>query len=133
MWRDERLSGARIERGGFVHSPGLLGLLLVAAIMAVGSPLAAQAPGSSDEAQQTPSPPPQAGGAPPATRQASIEQQQAVKNGALVPYAPSKGERLFRRADRLISGATMRWHPYFQSAYSGGGFTLGAGRDSGHQ
>jgi hypothetical protein len=128
VWRDERLSGARIERGGFVHSPGLLGLLLVAAITAVGSPLAAQAPGSSDEAQQTPSPPPQAGGAPPATRQASIEQQQAAKNGALVPYAPSKGERLFRRADRLISGATMRWHPYFQSAYSGGGFTLGAGR-----
>ena len=100
----------------------------MAAITAVGSPLAAQAPGSSDQAQQTPSPPSQAGGAPPATRQASIEQQQAAKNGALVPYAPSKGERLFRRADALISGATLKWHPYFQSAYSGGGFTLGAGR-----
>jgi hypothetical protein len=102
----------------------------MAAIVAGGSPLAAaQTPrASSDEPQLSPPLPTPAQAPPPATRQASIEQQQAAKNGALVPYAPSKGERLFRRADRLISGATMRWHPYFQSAYSGGGFTLGAGR-----
>ena len=115
--------------GVVVRFPGLLRSLLVAAIAAGGTlPAAAQTPhASSHEPQQTaPSPTPQA--PPPATRQASIEEQQAVKNRALAPYAPSKGERLFRRADALIAGSTLKWHPYFQSAYSGGGFTLGAGR-----
>ena len=104
---------------------------LVAAVVAGWTPPAsAQTPvATSVVPQQAPPPPePQAGGAPPATRQASIEQQQAVKNGALGVYTPSKGERLFRRADAVISGSTLKWHPYLQSAYSGGGFTLGAGR-----
>ena len=108
---DERPSGPRIGRGGLVHSPGILTLLLVAAIAAGGSPLAAaQAPrASSDEPQQTPpAPTPQAGGAAPATRQASIEEQQAAKGRVLAPYAPSKGERLWRRADALIAGDFQR-------------------------
>jgi hypothetical protein len=104
---------------------------LVAAIVAGGAPLAA-AQTSLDSAaapQQAPPPPePQAAGAAPATRQASIEQQQAEKNRALGVYTASRGERLFRRADALIAGSTLKWHPFFQSAYSGGGFTLGAGR-----
>jgi len=119
-----------LDGGGFVHSLGLLRLLLVAASAAGGSPLAAAQtpPASSGEPQQTPPRTAPQAGAPPATRQASIEQQQAAKNRALGAYAPTKGERLFRRADALISGSTLKWHPYFQSAYSGGGFTLGAGR-----
>jgi hypothetical protein len=108
--------------------------VLVAAIAAAVSPPAAAqtARASAAEPQQTPPPPaspaPQADGPPPATRQAAIEAQQAAKSRALDVYTPTRGERIFRRADALISGATITWHPYFQSAYSGGGFTLGAGR-----
>lgn len=70
----------------------------------------------------------QAGAAPATTRQGAIEQQQAAKAKALQPYGPSKGERIFERADALLDGSRLKWHPYFQSAYAGGGFTLGVGR-----
>jgi hypothetical protein len=62
----------------------------------------------------------------PTTREAAIEQEQTEKVKILHPYVPSKGEELMNRAERsLVNG--MRFHPFFTSAYSGGGFTLGAG------
>jgi hypothetical protein len=61
------------------------------------------------------------------TRQAAIEQEQAAKTAALHPYTPNKAERIFQRFDTILSGGTPRWHPFFESAYSGGGFTLGVG------
>ena len=67
-------------------------------------------------------------GAPPGTRQAAIEQEQAAKVPTLQPYKPNKVEAYFERFDQVISGGTLKWHPFFDSAYSGGGFTLGAGR-----
>jgi hypothetical protein len=69
--------------------------------------------------------PPQA--AAPSSRQAAIEQEQAAKVPTLHPYVPSKGEEIFQQVDTVLEGGTLRWHPFFQSAYSGGGFTLGVG------
>jgi hypothetical protein len=61
------------------------------------------------------------------SRQAAIEQEQAAKVQVLHPYEPNKAEKIFRRFDRVIAGGRPRWHPFFESAYSGGGFTLGVG------
>src|SRR5690349_15650796 len=94
---DGRRHRRGLDGGGIVRSPGLLRLILIAAIAAAASaPAFAQAPRvSSDEAEQSPPPPapsaPQAGVTPPATRQESIEQQQAAKNRALGVYKPTTG------------------------------------------
>jgi hypothetical protein len=32
--------------------------------------------------------------------------------------------------DAVIAGGSLKWHPFFDSAYSGGGFTLGVGRSN---
>jgi len=63
----------------------------------------------------------------PGSRQAAIEQQQAAKDTSLHPYVPSKAERIFQHVDTILEGGTLRWHPFFDNAYSGGGFTLGVG------
>ena len=79
--------------------------------------------------EQAPPPkvaPPQTGQA--STRQAAIEQEQAAKVPNLHPWVPSKAEKYFDRFDRILEGGGLLWHPFFDSAYSGGGFTLGAGR-----
>jgi hypothetical protein len=62
----------------------------------------------------------------PPTREAAIEQEQGEKAKSLHPYIPSKTEKLLNRADDLLVTG-LRFHPFFESAYSGGGFTLGAG------
>jgi hypothetical protein len=63
----------------------------------------------------------------PATREAAIEQAQGEKSQNLRPYQISKGERLMGKVDSILNGTVRKWHPFFESAYSGGGFTLGAG------
>jgi hypothetical protein len=63
---------------------------------------------------------------PPPTREAEIEQAKAEKAAALHPYVPSKFEGLMNRAEEIVNGVP-RWHPYFESAYYGGGVTVGAG------
>ncbi len=62
------------------------------------------------------------------TRQAAIEQEQAAKVPTLHPYVPNKAEGYFERLDKVLQGSGLAWHPFFESAYSGGGFTLGVGR-----
>jgi surface antigen Omp85-like protein len=62
----------------------------------------------------------------PATRQAAVEQAQAEKSGDLHPYIETSGERLMARVERMLSEAP-RWHPFLESAYQGGGLTVGAG------
>jgi len=74
------------------------------------------APATSAIAQQADAP----------TREATIEQEQAEKAKQLHPYVPSKAEQLLNRADDLLQSG-LKLHPFFQSAYSGGGFTLGLG------
>ena len=60
------------------------------------------------------------------TREAAIEQEQAEKSTQLHPYTPGKAEELLDRAEGLLANG-LKLHPFLQSAYSGGGFTLGLG------
>ena len=100
----------------------LLKLLTIAAFVAVSATAtAAQAPPDTT-AEATP----QAGSQPP-TRQAAIEQEQAAKAQVLHPYESNQAERIFHRLDTVLTGGRPRWHPFFDNAYSGGGFTLGIG------
>jgi len=63
----------------------------------------------------------------PTTREGEIEQQQKEKVAVLHAYTPGKLEGLLNRAEDILVNGVPRWHPYFESAYYGGGFTLGAG------
>ncbi len=63
----------------------------------------------------------------PASRQVAIEQAQAEKSQSLHPYVPTGGERVMTKAEAILAGGGMRWHPFFESAYKGGGFAFGAG------
>ena len=62
----------------------------------------------------------------PASREQAIEQVQAEKDKNLHPVVPSKAEYWLDKAESILANG-MRWHPFFENAYSGGGFTLGAG------
>src|SRR5690349_11713373 len=64
---------------------------------------------------------------PPSSRTAIIEQAQAEKATQLKPYAPSGAERIINNVEEAILADSIRIHPYFESAYAGGGFTIGAG------
>ncbi len=93
----------------------LVGLVVLAT---VSTPLAAAAQEPPSDAAQT---------AQATSRQGEIEQEQAAKSKNLRPYTPNKAEKLFQRVDTVLEGGTIRWHPFFENAYAGGGFTLGAG------
>jgi surface antigen Omp85-like protein len=62
----------------------------------------------------------------PDTRASLVEQAQAEKSARLHPYVPNKAEKYLDYAETILTTG-MHWHPYFDSAYSGGGFTIGAG------
>jgi hypothetical protein len=101
-----------------------LKLVTIAALTAGSSTVAsAQGPAAADPAE-----PQQAEAAPAPTRQALIEREQAAKYPKLEPYKLNRTEKFFERVDAVIAGGTLKWHPFFESAYSGGGFTLGVGR-----
>ena len=55
----------------------------------------------------------------------AVEQQEKAKN--LKPHAPNKAEVLLAKVEEQFITGSLHWHPFFQSAYAGGGFTLGAG------
>jgi hypothetical protein len=63
----------------------------------------------------------------PATREAAIEEAQGEKVNTLHPYVPGKVEGVLNRVEEILTNGSPRWHPFFESAYYGGGFTLGAG------
>jgi hypothetical protein len=60
------------------------------------------------------------------TRAAIIEQSQAEKAAKLQPYKPGAAEYWLNYAETMLTTG-MHFHPYFESAYSGGGFTMGVG------
>jgi len=62
----------------------------------------------------------------PATREAAIEEAQAEKARELKPYVPGKAEAAMERVQQILDRG-LSLHPFFDSAYAGGGFTLGAG------
>jgi hypothetical protein len=61
------------------------------------------------------------------TRADVIAQAQAEKAARLAPYVPSKAERIASDVQARLLGAPSGLYPWFDSVYSGGGFTLGAG------
>jgi hypothetical protein len=63
----------------------------------------------------------------PQTRVGLIEQQQAEKASSMVPATPDKAEAYVTRISDIFLAGQMHWHAFFRSAYSGGGFTMGAG------
>ena len=69
----------------------------------------------------------QAQQAEPTTREGAIAQAQAEKSKTLTPYVPNKGERIALKVENIITGEGRHLHPFFDSAYSGGGFAFGAG------
>ncbi len=62
-----------------------------------------------------------------ATRAAVLEQAQVDKSQALHPFVPGAVERVMGRVEDVFVTGNMPLHPFFDSAYAGGGFTLGAG------
>ena len=74
----------------------------------LGAPVRAQAPEPSD------------------TRAGLLAQAQAQKSTELHPYVPTKAEHYIDYAENILTTG-LKFHPFFESAYSGGGFTLGAG------
>jgi outer membrane translocation and assembly module TamA len=63
----------------------------------------------------------------PTSREGAIEQEQADKAKTLHPYVISTGEKWAAKAEVLLTPGAVKFHPFFDSAYRGGGFTLGAG------
>jgi hypothetical protein len=61
------------------------------------------------------------------TRASIIEQAQTDKAAALQPYKPGAAEKWLDYAENYLTNGQLHWHPFFDSAYAGGGFTVGAG------
>jgi hypothetical protein len=61
------------------------------------------------------------------TREAEIAQAKKEKAALLRPYEPGTAEAWLDRAEDLLLSGQLRWHPFFESAYAGGGFTAGLG------
>ena len=61
------------------------------------------------------------------TRAAALARVKAEKAKAVHVYEPNKAEQWLDRAETLLLTGGLHFHPFFESAYAGGGFTLGAG------
>jgi surface antigen Omp85-like protein len=61
------------------------------------------------------------------TRREVIEQEQAEKVKTLHPYVLTTAERLLNKFEDITVNGVMRWHPFFDSAYHGSGFSPGVG------
>jgi hypothetical protein len=88
-----------------MHTPRALAAILVTAALSI-PPASAQTP---------------------TTREQQIALAKAEKARALHPYEPSKAEAYVARAEDLFLSGRLKWHPYFESAYAGGGVVFGAG------
>ena len=61
------------------------------------------------------------------SRAATIVAAEQAKAGDLKPIQRGKGEAIFKKVEEAFLTGNLHWHPFFRSAYNGGGFTLGAG------
>jgi outer membrane protein assembly factor BamA len=61
------------------------------------------------------------------TRAGVIAAAEQKKTTELRPYGPNRAEVLVKKVEEQFITGSMRWHPWFESAYAGGGFTVGAG------
>jgi hypothetical protein len=69
----------------------------------------------------------QDGGAANDTRAAQIAAQEQEKAQNLQVYTPGKAEQWVKELEEQFLTGNMHWHPFFDNAYAGGGFTLGLG------
>ena len=65
--------------------------------------------------------------APAESRAAALAQAKAEKTKTVHAYEPKGAEKWLDRAETLLLRGGLHFHPFFDSAYAGGGFTLGAG------
>ncbi len=63
----------------------------------------------------------------PETRQTTIVSAADEKAKNLHPYEVTTAEKVITRIERRFTNQTIRWHPYLENAYRGGGFAAGAG------
>jgi hypothetical protein len=63
----------------------------------------------------------------PDTRQSTTENAAEEKAQNLHPYEVTTAEKLMMRIERRFTNQVVKFHPYFQNAYRGGGFAVGAG------
>src|SRR4029453_18634647 len=63
----------------------------------------------------------------PETRQTTIVNAAAEKAQDLHPYEVTTAEKVVMRIERRFTNQTIRFHPYLQNAYRGGGFAAGPG------
>ena len=61
------------------------------------------------------------------TRAGTIAAQEQQKATQLHTYEPNKAEKYVKKLEEQFLTGSLHWHPFFQNAYAGGGFTLGAG------
>jgi outer membrane protein assembly factor BamA len=61
------------------------------------------------------------------SRTALIEQAEAQKATELRPFQPTGVEVFVNNVEEAMLANEIRVHPYFESAYAGGGFTVGVG------
>ena len=61
------------------------------------------------------------------TRQTTIVSAAAEKAKDLHPYEVTTAEKVITKIERRFTNQTIRFHPYLQNAYRGGGFAAGAG------
>ncbi len=61
------------------------------------------------------------------TREADIIVAQKAKAGELKPYEVGRVEAWVDNLEDAMLSGRANWHPFFESAYAGGGFTVGAG------
>jgi Omp85 superfamily domain len=61
------------------------------------------------------------------TRASLIERARDEKAAALRPYKPGAAEKWLDYAQSYLTNGQLHWHPFFNSAYAGGGFTVGGG------
>src|SRR4030095_9921416 len=63
----------------------------------------------------------------PETRQTTIATAAAEKAENLHPSECTCGEKVVTRLEKHFTNQTIRWHPFLENAYRGGGFAAGAG------
>jgi hypothetical protein len=65
--------------------------------------------------------------APVPTREEEIVAAQQAKARELKPFVVGGVEAWINNFEKAVLTGKVKWHPFFESAYAGGGFTLGAG------
>jgi hypothetical protein len=61
------------------------------------------------------------------TRETTIAKAADEKAKNLHPYDVTTAEAVMTRIERRFTNQTVKWHPYLENAYRGGGFAAGAG------